>query len=153
MALYDVFVFWIFLFRVKFFSFYCYRYILLFLGEAAELQNWKSFHISGLHQKRVGVFVHLFLWSPYGIGQTIIFLPCDFYLSLWPPYVIGGHYIFALWLLSFFLSIFSSSPNLSGRTLDVYYTSTHGVAVLRIRMQVWNVPHATGRRCRTQKSR
>jgi len=21
------------------------------------------------------------LWSPYGIGQTIIFLPCDFYLS------------------------------------------------------------------------
>jgi len=23
-----------------------------------------------------------FLWSPYGIGQTIIFLPCDFYLLL-----------------------------------------------------------------------
>ena len=22
------------------------------------------------------------LWSPYGIGQTIIFLPCDFYLLL-----------------------------------------------------------------------
>jgi len=22
-----------------------------------------------------------FLWSPYVIGQTIIFLPCDFYLS------------------------------------------------------------------------
>jgi len=23
-----------------------------------------------------------FLWSPYVIGQTIIFLPCDFYLLL-----------------------------------------------------------------------
>ena len=47
------------------------------------------------------------LWSPYGIGQTI--------------------YIFMLWfvLLSFF-----SSPNLSGRRLDVYHTSTHGVALV-----------------------
>ena len=42
------------------------------------------------------------LWTPYVIGQTIIFLPCDFYLS----------------------SFFFSSPNLSGRRLDVYYTST-----------------------------
>jgi len=25
-------------------------------------------------------------------------------ILLWPPYVIGGHYIFALWLLSFFLA-------------------------------------------------
>jgi len=46
------------------------------------------------------------LWSPYVIGQTIIFLPCDFYLS------------------SFF-----SSPNLR---LDVYHTSTHGVALVQI---------------------
>ena len=51
------------------------------------------------------------LWSPYVIGQTIIFLPCDFYLS------------------SFF---FYSSPNLSRRRLDVYHTSTHGVALVRI---------------------
>jgi len=49
------------------------------------------------------------LWSPYVIGQTIIFLPCDF---------------------SFFF--FFSSPNLSGRRLDVYHTSTHGVALVRI---------------------
>jgi len=42
-----------------------------------------------------------FLWSPYVIGQTIIFLPCGFYL-----------------LLSFFFS----SPNLSGRILDVVGT-------------------------------
>ena len=54
--------------------------------------------------------------------------------SLWPPYVIGGHYIFALWFLSsifFFLSFFSS-PNLTGRRLDVYHTLAHGVALVRI---------------------
>ena len=44
-----------------------------------------------------------------------------------------GHYIFVLWFLSFFffLSAFSS-PNLSRCRLDVYYTSTHGVALVRI---------------------
>jgi len=52
----------------------------------------------------------IWLWSPYVIGQTI-FLPCDFYLS-------------------FFFLFFS--PNLSGRRLDVYHTSTHGVALVRI---------------------
>jgi len=54
------------------------------------------------------------LWSPYVTGQTIIFLPCDFYLLS----------------SSFFL--FFPSPNLSGRRLDVYHTSTHGVALARI---------------------
>jgi len=44
---------------------------------------------------------------------------------LWPPYVIGGHYIFALWFLSsIYLFILFSSPNLSGRRLDVYHTLT-----------------------------
>ena len=52
----------------------------------------------------------LLLWSPCVIGQTIIFLPCGFFLS------------------SFFLS----SPNLSGSILDVYHTSTHNVALVRI---------------------
>jgi len=53
---------------------------------------------------------------------------------LWPPYVIGGHYIFALWFLSIYLlsSSFFSSPNLSGHRLDLYHTSTHGVALVRI---------------------
>jgi len=46
----------------------------------------------------------------YGIGQTIIFSSCGFFLSIF----------------------FFFSPNLSGRTLDVYHTSTHGVALLRI---------------------
>jgi len=49
------------------------------------------------------------LWSPYVIGQTIIFSSCFFLLS----------------------SVFSS-PNLSGRRLDVYHTLAHGVALVRI---------------------
>jgi len=57
-------------------------------------------------------FLVFLLWPPYVIGQTIIFLPCDFYLSS--------------------SSFFFSSPNLSGRRLDVYHTSTHGVALVRI---------------------
>jgi len=48
------------------------------------------------------------LWLPNGIGQTIISSSCGFFLS----------------------SIFFSSPNLSGRTLDVYHTSTHRVALV-----------------------
>jgi len=51
-----------------------------------------------------------YLWSPYGIGQTIIFLPCGFFLSFF----------------------FFSSPNLSSRRLDVCHTSTHGVALVQI---------------------
>ena len=56
-----------------------------------------------------------FLWSPYAIRQTIIFSSCFFLLLL------------LLLLLSFF-----SSPNLSGRRLDVYHTLAHGVALVRI---------------------
>jgi len=51
-----------------------------------------------------------YLFSPCGIGQTIIFLPCGFF---------------------FYLSLFSS-PNPSRRRLDVCHTSTHGVALVRI---------------------
>ena len=38
---------------------------------------------------------------------------------------------FALWFLSSFF-FFISSPNLSGRKLDVYYTSTHGLVGVAI---------------------
>jgi len=42
-----------------------------------------------------------------------------------------GHYIFArgFFLLSS-IYFFYSSPNLSGRRLDVYHTSTHGVVLV-----------------------
>jgi len=42
----------------------------------------------------------------------------------------AGHYIFALWFL--LLCFFFSSPNLSRSRLDVFHTSTHGVALVRI---------------------
>ena len=45
--------------------------------------------------------------------QAIIFLPCGFFI-----------------LSSIYLLF--SSPNLSGRRLDVYHTLTHGVALVRI---------------------
>jgi len=76
---------------------------------------------------------------------------------------------------SIYLSIYLfSSPNLSGRRLDVCHTSTHGVALVRIHIfiinfihhkndrekqfkkefmtQHWNLLHAARWKCRTQKS-
>jgi len=45
----------------------------------------------------------------------------------------AGHYIFILWFLRLLsIYLYSSSPNLSRRRLDVYHTSTHGVAIARI---------------------
>ena len=49
----------------------------------------------------------------------------------------ADHYILCpvisiFFLSSFFPSFFFPSPNLSGRRLDVYHTSTHGVALVRI---------------------
>ena len=44
----------------------------------------------------------------------------------------ANHYIFILFLSSFFFFLFFSSPNLSGRRLDVYHTLAHGVALVRI---------------------
>ena len=46
----------------------------------------------------------------------------------------ADHYIFILFLLSSSSSSssFFSSPNLSGRKLDVYHTVAHGVALVRI---------------------
>ena len=82
-----------------------------------KMRRHKAPGLSGLSAEMIqatkGIGTQWLLWSPYVIGQTIIFLPCDFYLS------------------SFFLSFFSS-PNLSGWKLDVYHTSTHGVALVRI---------------------
>jgi len=59
----------------------------------------------------VQFFVFVLLWSPYGIGQTIIY--------------------FHAVVCSFFFFFFSS-PNLDRRRLDVCHTSTHGVALVRI---------------------
>jgi len=44
----------------------------------------------------------------------------------------AGHYSFALWFLLLSSFYLFSSPILSRRRLDVYHTSTHGVALVRI---------------------
>ena len=67
----------------------------------------------------------------YGGWPVHVSTPCSAYYGR-PR---AGHYIFVLWFLSIYLSIYLSSfssPNLSGHRLDVYHTSTHGVALVRI---------------------
>ena len=58
---------------------------------------------------------------------------------LWPPWVADADIIFLPFLLF-------SSPNLSGRRLDIYHTSLY-----EFRMQVWNVLQAARWKYRTQK--
>ena len=69
------------------------------------------------HGRASQLTAELMLWSPYGIGQTIIVSSCAFFF----------------FLLFFF---FFSSPILSRRKLDVYHTSTHGAALVRIQNAV-----------------
>ena len=80
-------------------------------------------------------FVETIIMAAHSNGQAIIFLSCGFYL------LSSSIYLF-----------FLSSPNLSGRRLDVYHTSTHGVALqCEFRMQAWNVLRAARWKYRTQK--
>jgi len=54
------------------------------------------------------------------------------YVSVAALWTRADHYIFALCFLSFFFLLFSS-PNLSCHRFGVYHTSTHGVALARIK--------------------
>ena len=51
------------------------------------------------------------------------------------------------------VSIFFSSPNLSGRRLDVYHTSTHGVVLVRIKNAGLKRAARGSLKYRTQKNR
>ena len=66
--------------------------------------------------------VHLSLFPQ----SLILSIYCSLSVSSTPLFMAAlcntaGHYIFALWFLSFFFS----SPNLTGRRLDVYHTSKY----------------------------
>ena len=67
--------------------------------------------------------------------SDLVRLPLQTHL-LWPPCVADADIILSscgFFLLSFFLLLLLlSSPNLSGRRLDAYHTSTHDVALVRI---------------------
>jgi len=56
--------------------------------------------------------------------QVTLFYKADYIAALRTK---CGHYIFVLWFLLSFFFFFFSSPNLSGRRLDVYHTSTYMV--------------------------
>ena len=60
------------------------------------------------------------LWPPCIADADIIFSSCGFF------------YLSSSSSSSSFSSSLFSSPNLSGRTLDVYHTSTHSVALVQI---------------------
>jgi len=83
---------------------------------------------------RFSVFVDFASFNPVQFALVTV---CFFMAALHSR---CGHYIFALWFLLSSLLLSSlllssscfSSPNLSRRRLDVYHTSTHGVALVRI---------------------
>ena len=69
------------------------------------------------------------LYSKWGLSvKKYCSMWCWFCSLLWPPYGIWQAIIFVLWFLLFFLAY--SQPS-QGR-LDVYHTSTHGVALVQI---------------------
>ena len=91
------------------------------------------------------------LWPPCVADADIIFLPCGFffYLSLWSPYGIGQTIIFSSCFF-FLLFLFCRLISAVG-----YWMSTILPNVVwpqsEFRMQVWNVLHAARCKCRTQK--
>jgi len=91
---------------------------MLFLTPNQEYQNTEGNRSTegdkSVCDRQFKLLIRAYLWSPYVTGQTIIFSSCFFLLSS---------------SSSFF---FYSSPNLSGRRLDVYHTFAHGMALVRI---------------------
>ena len=68
-----------------------------------------------LVESSYAIIIYSFIMAALCNKGAIIFLPCNFFPSSF-----------------FFYLFFLSSPNLSGRRLDVCHTSTHGVALVRI---------------------
>jgi len=93
----------------------------IFISSRWKYCNIGVIHDNSSHDRLTAAETIDWLWPPYVIANAIIFLPCGFfYLSIY----------LSIYHLS---SIYSfSSPNLSGRRVDVYHTSTHGVTLVRI---------------------
>ena len=128
----DSVLFIVKLIKLLFFRLFCYRIsdsgeIKIFITQLFDA-SWILGSVESYCRIAIGGRVSS-LWSSYRLDKKL------FMAALWNR---AGHYIFMLWFLSifFYISIFFSSPNLSGRRLDVYHTSTHAVALVRIRMQV-----------------
>jgi len=67
-----------------------------------------------------------------GHRRTLYYLPGIIIgiimVALWKKKPQDENIMFYIFILWFLLLSFFSSPNLSGRKLDAYHTSTHGVA-------------------------
>jgi len=93
----------------------------------------KTYTLLPLSLSLLLLLLSAFLWPPYGIGQALEALYGKFWGNKRPVQHISDlHSIFlpCVFFSSFFF--FFSSPNLSGRRVDVYHTATHGVALVRI---------------------
>ena len=110
------------------------------IGRLAVRYHWRSKRASDQVAVRLWQFV-LSMYTRRGTDDSIRLIPdkIDRYGS---PFVVtpglimvalcnmADHYIFILWFLLLLSFFFFSSPNLRGRRLDVYHTSTHGVALV-----------------------
>jgi len=83
---------------------------------AAVSSYGRPYVVMGRPLSFTSVISFFFFMAAHSNGQAIIFLPCDFFSLL-----SSSSFIFFLY-----------SPDLSGRGLDVYHTSTNGVALVRI---------------------
>jgi len=99
-------------------------------GSKLILKSFPNRFSSNLMTDSTDFMTGPFLLSIFGF---CFFLKFSSLLFLGSPYVIGqAIFIFIMWfLLSSFFLLFSS-PDLSCRILDVYHTSTHGVALVQI---------------------
>jgi len=95
------------------------------------LNKWLNFGGDPCHCLRIGiVFLIRRYWEIREVVKGHKATAASIH-SLWPPCVADANIIF-LSCFYLLLSIFLSSSNHSGRRLDVYNTSTHGVALVRI---------------------
>jgi len=75
---------------------------------------------------------YIYVWLFTSFASLLILFSSLFSL-LWPPCVADVASYFCLVIsIYFFFYLFYSSPNLSHQRVDVYHTSTHGVALVRI---------------------
>jgi len=74
------------------------------------------------------------LWNRAGHHIFALWLLLSYFFFMAALRSRCGHYVFILWfLLAVFLFLFSL-PNLSRQRLDVYHTSTHGVALVQMQI-------------------
>ena len=122
----------------------------LFCGFQHQLWKPPSHFIVRQFSLRL-IFIPIGYWTTCDYLNSSFSCHMHFKYSLWPSCVADVDIIFCSCSYYLLLSFFFSSPILSGRRLDVYHTSTHGVALVRITMQVWNVLHAAHWKYRTPK--